>query len=67
MSSSIALLASPEILKFRKSQLGGPSSPVQETLALISDLRFDVFLLLRIRKGVTENWDYATCEPRRLR
>ena len=47
MSSSIALLASPEILKFPKNQFGGSASSVQKTLALISDIRFDVFFTFK--------------------
>jgi len=43
MSSSIALLASPEILKFPKNQFGGPASPVPKIPALSSDIRLDVF------------------------
>ena len=43
MSTSIALLASPEILKFPKNQFGGPESPVPKFPALTSDIRLDVF------------------------
>ena len=40
MSSSIALLASPEILKFPKNQFGGPASPVPKIPALTSDILY---------------------------
>ena len=43
MSTSIALLASPEILKFPKNQFGGPESPVPKIPALTSDIRLDLF------------------------
>ena len=40
LSSSIALLASPEILKSPKNQFGGPASPVPKIPALTSDILY---------------------------
>ena len=40
MSSSIALLVSPEILKFPKNQFGGPASPVPKIPAVTSDILY---------------------------